>query len=195
MDLLVLLLRLWESYSRRILPQIGRWRTAEHPDEWHRSSMAQQLSAAVESATAPFQYALSTRVGCECIAHALQGLTDLDPNTTIISIDGTSAFDQTSRAAMLDGLMNVEGHCSGYQPSDHISNHNTLTPPSGLLRAVILPKAPLPGPNPVPMCETDDDLWSCPTAVGDVPQSCLKVLLQCLVSPTSRSSRRCVGPK
>ena len=67
------------------------------------------MSAAVESATAPFQYALSTRAGCECIAHALQGLTDLDPNTTIISIDGISAFDQISRAAMLDGLMNVEG--------------------------------------------------------------------------------------
>ena len=72
-------------------------------------TMAQQMSAAVESATIPFQYALSTRAGCECIAHALQGLTDVDPNTTIISIDGISAFDQISRAAMLDGLMNVEG--------------------------------------------------------------------------------------
>ena len=71
-------------------------------------TMAQQMSAAVESATAPFHYALSTRAGCECIAHALQGLTDVDPSTTIISIDGISAFDQISRAAMLDGLMNVE---------------------------------------------------------------------------------------
>ena len=33
-------------------------------------TMAQQLGAAVESATAPFQYALRTRAGCECIAHA-----------------------------------------------------------------------------------------------------------------------------
>ena len=33
----------------------------------------------------------------------------MDPNTAIISIDGISAFDQISRAAMLDGLMNVEG--------------------------------------------------------------------------------------
>ena len=51
---------------------------------------------------------LSTRAGCECIAHALQGLSELDPNTTI-SKDGIGAFDQISRAAMLDGLMNVAG--------------------------------------------------------------------------------------
>ena len=71
-------------------------------------TVAQQMSATVESATAPFQYTLSTRAGCECIAHALEGLTDLDPNTTIISIDGISAYDQISRAAMLDGLTNVD---------------------------------------------------------------------------------------
>ena len=30
-------------------------------------TMAQQLSKAVESSTAPFQFALSTEAGCECI--------------------------------------------------------------------------------------------------------------------------------
>ena len=40
-------------------------------------TMPQQLSTAVSAATAPHQYALSTRAGCECIAHALQGLTDV----------------------------------------------------------------------------------------------------------------------
>ena len=34
-------------------------------------AMAQQLGPAVKSATTPHQYALSTRAGCECIAHAL----------------------------------------------------------------------------------------------------------------------------
>ena len=72
-------------------------------------TMAQQMGKTVESATAPFQYALSTRAGCECIAHALQGLCDVDPNATIISIDGISAYDQISRAAMMDGLLNVAG--------------------------------------------------------------------------------------
>ena len=39
-------------------------------------TVAQQMGPAVEKATAPFQYALSTRAGCECIGHALQFLTE-----------------------------------------------------------------------------------------------------------------------
>ena len=65
-------------------------------------TMAQQLAPEVESATAPFQYALSTRAGSEC--HVIQGLSELNPDSTLMSIDGISAYDQTSRAAMLDGL-------------------------------------------------------------------------------------------
>ena len=60
-------------------------------------TMAQQSSTAVAAATAPHQYALSTRAGCECIAHALQGLTEMDPRATVTSIDGVSAFDLISR--------------------------------------------------------------------------------------------------
>ena len=45
----------------------------------------------------------------ECIAHVLRGLCEQNPKATAISIDGVSAFDQISRAAMLDGLLNVEG--------------------------------------------------------------------------------------
>ena len=51
-------------------------------------TMAQQLGPAIERATSPFQYALSTRAGTECIAHAIQALTDLDPTATVVSIDG-----------------------------------------------------------------------------------------------------------
>ena len=40
-------------------------------------TMAQQLGEVVKRATSPFQYALSTRAGCECIAHALQALTEV----------------------------------------------------------------------------------------------------------------------
>ena len=60
-------------------------------------------------ATAPCQYALSTRAGCECVAHAVRALTDLDPEATILSIDGTSANDLISRRAMLTGLGRVDG--------------------------------------------------------------------------------------
>ena len=33
----------------------------------------------------------------------------MDPTCTVLSIDGIGAFDQISRAAMLDGLLNVAG--------------------------------------------------------------------------------------
>ena len=54
-------------------------------------TIAQQLGPAIERATSPFQYALSTRAGTECIAHAIQALTDLDPSATVLSIDGIGA--------------------------------------------------------------------------------------------------------
>ena len=62
-----------------------------------------------EFATSPFQYALSTRAGCgECVAHVLQGICELDPTITIMSIDGISAFDFVSRRAMLSGFHRSE---------------------------------------------------------------------------------------
>ena len=70
---------------------------------------AQQLNAAVERATSPFQYALTTRAGVECVAHVVQTLTDLDPGATVLSVDGVGAFDLISRGAMLQGLRGVEG--------------------------------------------------------------------------------------
>ena len=63
-------------------------------------TIAQQLSKAAETATAPHQYALSTRAGCECVAHILQGIT---------SVDGVRAYDSISLETMLTGLLNVEG--------------------------------------------------------------------------------------
>ena len=72
-------------------------------------TVAQQLGLSVEAATAPHQYALSTRAGSECIAHAIQGLTELNPEATVLSIDGISAYDQISRAAMMDGLSSLCG--------------------------------------------------------------------------------------
>ena len=72
-------------------------------------TIAKQYAEAAEKATAPFQYALRTRAGCECVAHVLQTLTDLDPNATILSIDGVGAFDLVSRNAMMEGLLRMEG--------------------------------------------------------------------------------------
>ena len=66
---------------------------------------AKQFSKKAEAATAPFQYALSTKAGCECVARILQALSDRDPEATIMSIDGIGAFDLISRNAMLEGLL------------------------------------------------------------------------------------------
>ena len=72
-------------------------------------TIAQQFSSTIEQATAPFQCALSTKAGGECIAHALQALTDLDPRTTVLSVDGVGAFDLISRGSMLEGLRSISG--------------------------------------------------------------------------------------
>ena len=72
-------------------------------------TLAQQLGPAVELHTSPFQSALSTKSGCECVAHIAQAMTDMDPNTTLLSVDDIGAFDLISREAMLQGLLDVEG--------------------------------------------------------------------------------------
>ena len=43
------------------------------------------------------------------MAHIAQAMTDMDPNTTLLSVDGIGAFDLISREAMLQGLLEVEG--------------------------------------------------------------------------------------
>ena len=69
-------------------------------------TVAQQLGPAVEQHTSLFQFALSTS-GCECVAHIAQVMTDLDPTTTLLSVDGIGAFDLVSREAV------VAGACGG----------------------------------------------------------------------------------
>ena len=64
-------------------------------------TVAQVLGNNFKAATAPHQYALITRSGCESIAHVLQRLTDLDPQATVLSVDGAGAFDLISRATMM----------------------------------------------------------------------------------------------
>ena len=75
-------------------------------------TLAEQFAQQAEDAMAPFQYALETRADCECVAHIIQSLTELDPSTTVISVDGVGAFDSVSRSAMLSGLLDMEeGEC------------------------------------------------------------------------------------
>ena len=72
-------------------------------------TIAKQISEKVEVATAPFHYALINTARCECVVHVLQTLTDLDPEATIMSIDGVGAYGLISRNAMLERLLRMEG--------------------------------------------------------------------------------------
>ena len=72
-------------------------------------TIAQQYSKRVEIATELFRDALSTRVGCECIAYVIQTLTGIDEEATVVSIDGVGAFDLISRNAMLQALLEIDG--------------------------------------------------------------------------------------
>ena len=117
---------LWSQVIRRLTAQ----------------TIAQQLGPAVEVATAPFQYALSTRAGCECVSHALQALCDMDEDATITSIDGISAYDTISRRAMLQGLEKVPGGSAASpfvrlfcaEPSTSFGRM-MLGPPTGSIKA------------------------------------------------------------
>ena len=70
-------------------------------------TLAQQLGKVFNEACAPFQYALSTRAGTECVHHILKVMTETRPTATVVSIDGIGAFDHVSRASMLGELMGI----------------------------------------------------------------------------------------
>ena len=70
-------------------------------------TLARQFGKAVEAICAPFQFALSTRAGTDCVGHAIRALTDANPSTTILSIDGIGAYDHVYRSAFFQKLLNV----------------------------------------------------------------------------------------
>ena len=60
-----------------------------------------------ESECAPFQYALSTRAGTDCLGHFLKAATDANTRATILSVDGVGAYDHVLRSAMLERLLHM----------------------------------------------------------------------------------------
>ena len=69
-------------------------------------TIAQQYAEKVLAATSPFQYALSTRAGVDCVALMVRLLTDMDEDATVASLDGVGAYDHVSRACFLEELRN-----------------------------------------------------------------------------------------
>ena len=51
-------------------------------------TLAKQFSKVFEAECAPFQYALSTRAGTDCVGHMLLAKTGANPNLTVLSVDG-----------------------------------------------------------------------------------------------------------
>ena len=92
--------------------RLGRMTTLRKPDGGVRGivvgdflrrlvarTLAQQFSKAVLEATAPFQFALSTKARTETTR--CKHWTSLDEDATVVSIDGMGAFDLISRNAMV----------------------------------------------------------------------------------------------
>ena len=71
-------------------------------------SSARQFGQEVERVYCPFQIALSTRAGVDCVGHAVRTAFDLDPRATVLSIDGIGAYDHVLRSAMLGKLLKEE---------------------------------------------------------------------------------------
>ena len=67
-------------------------------------TLAKQFAKDFETECAPFQYALSTRAGTDCVGHMLRAATDSDAAATVLSVDGIGAYDHVSRSAMLERL-------------------------------------------------------------------------------------------
>ena len=70
-------------------------------------TLARQFMTVVEETCAPFQFALSTRAGTDCVGHAIRAATDADHEATVLSIDGVGAYDHVHRSAMLSKLLEV----------------------------------------------------------------------------------------
>ena len=50
-------------------------------------TLARQFGPEVEAACAPYQFALSTRAGTDCVGHVVRSLTDARATATLLSID------------------------------------------------------------------------------------------------------------
>jgi len=70
-------------------------------------ALARQFADRFTAATAPYQFGLQTRAGCDAVASLLRAVTDEDPDATVICLDGIGAFDHVSRKAFLQKLCEI----------------------------------------------------------------------------------------
>ena len=75
-------------------------------------TLAQQFASEFDEACAPYQFALSTRAGTDCVGHALREISTQHPDKVVISLDGIGAYDHVDRAQMLEGLAALPNACA-----------------------------------------------------------------------------------
>ena len=84
-------------------------------------TLAKQFASVFEDACAPFQYALSTRAGTDCVGHMFRAATDATHRATRLSVDGIGAYDHVLRASMLGRLATMLGGVPGMLPFVRVS--------------------------------------------------------------------------
>ena len=67
-------------------------------------ALARAFSGEPDAATRPFQFALQTRAGTDSLAAMLRAAVELDPQATVVFLDGRSDYDTISRATRLAKL-------------------------------------------------------------------------------------------
>ena len=67
-------------------------------------TLARQKQQALREAVAPANFGLADRSGTDSLVHMVRTLTELDPQCTLLSIDGVGAYDHVSRTQMLQQL-------------------------------------------------------------------------------------------
>ena len=67
-------------------------------------TLAKHYQEPLRAAVAPANFDLCYRHGIEALAHLVQFLTDEDPSTVVLTIDGVGAFDHVCRARFFEQL-------------------------------------------------------------------------------------------
>ena len=70
-------------------------------------TLARHFSKEFEDECSPFQYALSTQAGTDCVGHMLRAATDMYPMACVLKVDGIGAYDHVLRASMLGRLVGM----------------------------------------------------------------------------------------
>ena len=81
-----------------------------------------------EDECSPFQYALSTRAGTDCVGHMHRAATDGDPSATVLKVDGIGAYDHEG-CCLLCGLSYASP--SSYLWFDNQGQRRTVTQAEG----------------------------------------------------------------